>query len=129
MLVDLDRKDIISLLKGTQPTYEVMVKIPEDLGHYVGGFADKWVWNYISESCKYTTEYLYELYLMCKDSKSVSAKTYQVATGWEHIDTTKDGPNQLDKATEAVDGAQIESVLNNELTQSINKLILDNLYK
>lgn len=31
----------------------------------------------------------------------------RTAAGWEHIDTTKDGLDQLDKATETVDGAQI----------------------
>lgn len=68
MTVGLDRKDIISLLKGTSPNYSVMDKIPKDLGSYVGGFVDDWKWNNISENVPYTDEYLYELYLMCKNS-------------------------------------------------------------
>ena len=68
MTVSLDRKDIISLLKGTSPYYSVMDKIPKDLGSYVGGFKDEWHWNSISENAPYTDEYLYELYLMCKNS-------------------------------------------------------------
>ena len=68
MKVELDRKDIIALLKGTEPYYPIMEKIPKDLGYFVGGFADKWYWNNFSEDCKYTDEYLYNLYLMCKNS-------------------------------------------------------------
>lgn len=41
MVVDLDRKDIVSLLKGVEPSYEIMEKIPKDLGSYTGGFVDR----------------------------------------------------------------------------------------
>lgn len=68
MKCNLDRKDIISLLKGVVPNYSVMDKIPERLGSYVGGFVDNWQWNYIPEDVPYTDEYLYELYLLCKNS-------------------------------------------------------------
>ena len=67
MNVELDRKDIISLLKGSQPNYSVMSQIPEELGSYRGGFADEWSWNYISEDIPYTDEFLYNIYLMCKN--------------------------------------------------------------
>ena len=68
MEVKLDRKDIISLLIGSTPDYSVMHKIPKELGSYIGGFVDDWHWNYISEDIPYTDEYLYDLYLMCKNS-------------------------------------------------------------
>jgi len=68
MLVELNKKDIISLLMGSKPNYSVMDKIPKELGHYVGGFVDDWKWNYISENVPYTEEYLYNLYVMCKNS-------------------------------------------------------------
>ena len=68
MTVGLDRKDIINLLKGTKPYYDVMDKIPKDLGSYVGGFVDDWHWNYFDESVKYSNEELYEFYLLCKNS-------------------------------------------------------------
>lgn len=68
MNVELDRKDIISLLRGTTPAYSVMDKIPKELGSYVGGFVDSWQWNYISENVSYSDEQLYDLYLMCKNS-------------------------------------------------------------
>ena len=41
MVVDLDRKDIVSLLKGVEPSYEIMENIPKDLGSYTGGFVDR----------------------------------------------------------------------------------------
>lgn len=68
MIVDLDRKDIISLLTGSQPNYNVIDKIPEEFGYYVGGFVNAWRWNYISENVSYSDEQLYDLYLMCKNS-------------------------------------------------------------
>lgn len=67
MKVDLDRKDIIALLKGTMPNYNVMDNIPEDLGRYVGGFVDTWKWEYLIPD-KYTDEELFNFYLMCKHS-------------------------------------------------------------
>ena len=69
MNVELDRKDIISLLRGTTPAWSVMDKIPQELGSYVGGFVDGWHWNYISENVPYSDEYLFNLYLICKNSK------------------------------------------------------------
>ena len=68
MNVELDRKDIISLLRGTTPAWSVMDKIPKELGFYVGGFVDGWQWNYISENVPYSDEYLFNLYLICKNS-------------------------------------------------------------
>lgn len=68
MRVGLDRKDIISLLTGSRPNYSVMDKIPKELGSYVGGMVDDWRWNYITEDTPYTDEYLFNLYLMCKNS-------------------------------------------------------------
>lgn len=68
MLVELDKKDIISLLKGVSPGFSVMNKIPRDLGSYIGGMCDRWEWNYIPEDTSYTEEYLYNIYLMCKKS-------------------------------------------------------------
>ena len=69
MNVELDRKDIISLLRGTTPAWSVMDKIPKELGSYVGGFVDSWQWNYISENVPYSDEYLFNLYLTCKNYK------------------------------------------------------------
>lgn len=67
MIADLDRKDIISLMKGTTPNYDVMSKIPKDLGDYIGGFSERWEWAYCV-SDKYTDRELFNIYLMCKNS-------------------------------------------------------------
>lgn len=68
MKVELDRKDIISMLLGCKPNYSVMDRIPKELGSYVGGFVDDWKWNYIGVDTPYNDEYLYNLYLVCKNS-------------------------------------------------------------
>lgn len=72
MTLELKRKDIIHLLRGTEPPYEVMEEIPNCLGYYCGGFKDEWVWDidsrYEDEDTKqYSDEYLYNLYLKCKN--------------------------------------------------------------
>ena len=46
-----------------------MDKIPKELGSYVRGFVDGWHWNYISKNVPYSDEYLFNLYLICKNSK------------------------------------------------------------
>ena len=68
MIVDWDRKDVISLLTGSKPNYIVIDKIPKEFGSYVGGFVNDWRWNNISENVSYSDEQLYDLYLMCKNS-------------------------------------------------------------
>ena len=67
MIVDLDRKDIISLMKGISPNYDVMGEIPKDLGYYSGGFSDQWKWNYFVPD-KYSNKELFSIYLICKNS-------------------------------------------------------------
>lgn len=67
MVVDLSREDIINLLRGTYPGWDVMDKIPEDLGCEIGGSVGEWEWN-ISVNNPHTDEELFEIYLMCKKS-------------------------------------------------------------
>lgn len=67
MLVELDKRDIIYMLKGTFPSYNIFNKIPEDLGYFVGGHVERWVWTISEENCRYSEEYLYNLYLICKE--------------------------------------------------------------
>ena len=67
MQVELDRRDIISLLRGSSPNFSVMDKMPKELGYYVGGFVDDWKWQ-LNTKVPYTDEYLYELYTICKNS-------------------------------------------------------------
>ena len=65
MLVEIDKKDIIRLIRGTYPTYENMGMWAKlDLGRYVGGFADRWDWEeeYSKKWDKYSTKDLYDFY-------------------------------------------------------------------
>ncbi len=68
MLIDLDREDLIALVKGTQPNYSVMDdELISSCGAYSGGFNDEWRWNY-SFCVGITEEELYNMYLTCKNS-------------------------------------------------------------
>lgn len=66
MKVELDKRDIIHLLRGVTPSYNTM-KLIEDmkLGSYTGGFVDRFNWNSITSVCwdKYSEKELYELYI------------------------------------------------------------------
>ena len=70
MKVELNRYDIIHLLRTQCPMYEIIEKIPTDLGHFVGGICDDFKWasqSKINES-RYTDKELYEIYRLCADS-------------------------------------------------------------
>ena len=73
MKVELDRLDIVNMLRGTTPSYSIMKNIPKELGSYCGGFVDEWKWNisaYNIECFKdYSDEYLVELYYKCKNGE------------------------------------------------------------
>ena len=65
MLVDLDKQDIITLIRGTSPSYELMNDpIIDQLGVYSGGFKDEWNWNYVFPDL--SIEILYNTYLKLK---------------------------------------------------------------
>ena len=68
IMVHLDRKDLISLVKGTEPFYSVFEHpLVKDNGDYVGGFVDKWAWNHPKLNTL-SNEELVELYYICKNS-------------------------------------------------------------
>lgn len=67
--VELNQKDLISLIRGTNPKYEEIDKfIKLGLGNYTGGFIDRWEWNYSYCSAWYnfSEEELYNIYLSLK---------------------------------------------------------------
>ena len=46
MRVELKKEDILNLLKGTTPSYELMEnEIIKKCGNFTGGFDNKWYWN------------------------------------------------------------------------------------
>lgn len=70
MKVELNKRDIIRILRGVEPSYDTMGLIEDmELGSYTGGFEDRFDWNYTTSACwdKYSDEELYELYKLIKE--------------------------------------------------------------
>lgn len=66
MKVELNKRDIVHLLRGVEPSYDKMGLIEDmGLGRYTGGFEDRFDWNSVTSVCwnKYSDEKLFELYL------------------------------------------------------------------
>lgn len=68
MNLDLDKKALATLLRGTSPPYELMDHpLIKNKGEYRGGFNDEWVWDYC---LNYSEEELYAAYKLIKDFKA-----------------------------------------------------------
>lgn len=67
MQIELTKSIAIDLLKGVKPDYSIMNEIPKDLGYFRGSYGE-WHWNNFKEDIPYTTEEIYNLYLICKNS-------------------------------------------------------------
>ena len=68
MLVELDKKGLIRLVKGTSPYYSIFEDVlVKRCGRYSGGFNDAWSWDE-SELNKLSEKELFELYNTCVDS-------------------------------------------------------------
>lgn len=68
MTIELSKKDLISLVKGTEPYYSIMNNaLIASVGKYSGGFHDQWDWNG-SALALLSEEQLYEIYKLCKES-------------------------------------------------------------
>jgi hypothetical protein len=66
MIVELDKEDLLSLVKGDSPHYDLFTEFEkEEHGRYVGGFTDDWRWN-ISALMRLDEEKLWEIYTRCK---------------------------------------------------------------
>ena len=64
--LEMSHKDIVNMLRGTDPSYDIMDRIISmGLGCYVGGQGDHFEWHYATDSrwSKYSIEALYYLYL------------------------------------------------------------------
>lgn len=68
MKVDLDKKDLVNLVRGTIPSYDAMESpLIKPHGEYTGGFADGWQWNSnLYDVCN--EDELLGMYYVCKDS-------------------------------------------------------------
>lgn len=69
MTVELDKKDLVSLVKGIWPSYSIMDDpYIRQLGSYSGGMLDEWSWNsYKLEEL--TEETLFKLYQFIKKNR------------------------------------------------------------
>ena len=67
MKKNLDKTDLISLVKGTTPDYSIM---DDDLikfcGQMVGAPNEKWQWGSLR---RLSEETLWDVYCMCKESR------------------------------------------------------------
>jgi len=68
MTIEVDKQDLVNLVKGVVPNYELMRHfLIKPNGDYVGGFVDKWQWN-VSNLKDQSEEVLYDIYKRCKES-------------------------------------------------------------
>lgn len=68
--MELDRKDLIALVKGSEPSHETMSHpLLKRAGSYNGGFNDSWSWNYFLD--EFTDDELMQIYLICKQNDTV----------------------------------------------------------
>jgi len=66
MIVYLDKKGLLSLVKGTEPHYGAFEHpLIKKYGTYVGGIGDHWEW-YFSQLIEATEAELYEMYTICQ---------------------------------------------------------------
>jgi hypothetical protein len=68
MTVELDRKGLETLVRGTSPHYNLFKDtIIKRMGDYYGGFLDDWKWQYDFPP-DITDEQLFEVYQKCRNS-------------------------------------------------------------
>ena len=67
MKVELDREDLINLIKGTEPTHELMEHPSiKQLGTYTGGMDDDWSWGRNESFDHLNNAQLLKLYYLLK---------------------------------------------------------------
>lgn len=68
MKAELDKKDLVSLIKGTSPAYSLFEdELIKSCGHYVGGFVDEWQWDEFALG-RLSDNQLLELYRKIKEA-------------------------------------------------------------
>lgn len=70
MKIEVDKTDIINMIRGTSLSYEKIDRfLSLGLGYYVGGFDDSWYWNdkWSSAWDLYTEEQLLDFYHELKE--------------------------------------------------------------
>lgn len=68
MTLELEHKDLVCLVLGTEPYYDVMEHPSiKNTGKWVGGFVERWDWNQAVLN-KLSDERLAEIFKICKQS-------------------------------------------------------------
>ena len=64
IMVELDRYEILSLIKGICPNYSLINELTDQgFGRYIEGFVERWEWNENDSFWeKYSIEHLFEIY-------------------------------------------------------------------
>lgn len=66
MLVELNKDDLIRLVKGSTPKNNMMGEYSRlDYGNYIGGFVGEWIWSSFMLE-KLSEEELYKIFVECK---------------------------------------------------------------
>lgn len=66
VVLSLEKKDLIHLVKGTSPCYASMENsLVKKCGTYIGGFNDSWTWDQYKLE-KLSEEQLLAVYVLCK---------------------------------------------------------------
>lgn len=69
--VELDRSEILSLIKGICPSYSLITELTnQGFGKFIGGFVEKWEWTQNDKFWKkYSIEQLFDIYKNIKHAK------------------------------------------------------------
>lgn len=69
--VELDRSEILSLIKGICPSYSLINELTnQGFGKFIGGFVERWEWNEnVNFWKKYSIEQLFDIYKNIKHAK------------------------------------------------------------
>ena len=69
--VELDRYEILSLIKGICPSYSLINELTnQGFGKFIGGFVEKWEWTKNDKFWKkYSIEQLFDIYKNIKHAK------------------------------------------------------------
>jgi hypothetical protein len=79
MTVELTKTDLIALVKGVEPNYDLFDNpLIAANGSYVGGFVDKWSWSFNIN--KITESELWEIYNLCKNSWDKTFNEHTIVT-------------------------------------------------
>ena len=71
MNVELSKDDLVTLVMGSEPHFDLMSKYTGlEYGHWTGGFVDEWTW-YKWALERLDEEELYSIFQECRESRII----------------------------------------------------------